>query len=58
MQDGPGNPCYTKVNPPIRSRDDVEYLWDAVADGHVDWIVTDHASAPTDFKPVSFTENN
>ena len=37
-----------------RPRDDVEYLWDAVADGHVDWIVTDHASAPTDFKPVSF----
>ena len=48
--DGPGNPCYTKVNPPIRSRADVEYLWEAVAEGHVDWVVTDHASAPTDFK--------
>ena len=45
-----GEPCWMKVNPPIRSRNDVEYLWEAVGKGHVDWIVTDHASAPTDFK--------
>lgn len=32
-----------KVNPPIRPREDVEVLWDAVLDGHVDWIVSDHA---------------
>jgi allantoinase len=43
-------PCWMKVNPPIRSREDVETLWEHVAQGHVDWIVTDHASAPTDFK--------
>ena len=46
----PGSPAWMKVNPPIRSRADVEYLWEAVAQGHVDWIVTDHASAPTEFK--------
>ena len=43
-------PCWMKVNPPIRSKEDVEYLWGAVAKGEIDWIVTDHASAPTDFK--------
>ena len=43
-------PCWAKVNPPIRSRSDVEYLWEAVANKQIDWIVTDHASAPTEFK--------
>eukprot|EP00944_MAST-04C_sp_MAST-4C-sp1_P014593 g14593.t1 len=43
-------PCWMKVNPPIRSKEDVEYLWGAVAKGDIDWIVTDHASAPTEFK--------
>ena len=32
-----------KVNPPIRPREDVEYLWARVLDGGVDWIVSDHA---------------
>lgn len=32
-----------KVNPPIRPRSDVEALWEAVADGTVDWVVSDHA---------------
>jgi allantoinase len=32
-----------KVNPPIRPREDVEYLWRQVLDGRVDWIVSDHA---------------
>lgn len=32
-----------KVNPPIRSRADVEALWGAVSRGSVDWIVSDHA---------------
>ena len=32
-----------KVNPPIRSRADVEALWDALSRGLVDWIVSDHA---------------
>lgn len=32
-----------KVNPPLRSRHDVERLWDHVLAGDVDWIVSDHA---------------
>ena len=34
---------WAKVNPPIRPREDVEYLWQALLDGHIDWIVSDHA---------------
>jgi allantoinase len=32
-----------KVNPPIRPREDVEFLWEKVLEGKVDWIVSDHA---------------
>ncbi|MBX3638263.1 MAG: dihydroorotase family protein [Rubrivivax sp.] len=32
-----------KVNPPIRPREDVEYLWDALLAGELDWVVSDHA---------------
>ncbi len=32
-----------KVNPPIRSRRDVEALWDAVRHGWIDWVASDHA---------------
>ena len=39
-----------KVNPPIRPREDVEYLWDAVLDGSVDWVVSDHACCSTEVK--------
>ena len=35
------------VNPPIRRNDDIV---NAVAQKKIDWIVTDHASAPADFK--------
>lgn len=35
--------CHAKVNPPIRPRQDVERLWQAVLEGDVDWIVSDHA---------------
>lgn len=40
--DAPAGPL-AKVNPPIRPRDDVEFLWQAVLDGHIDWITSDHA---------------
>ncbi len=45
-------PCgnRAKVNPPIRPREDVEYLWSAVLDGKVDWIVSDHACCRTEMK--------
>jgi allantoinase len=32
-----------KVNPPIRPREDVEYLWEKLLEGKVDWVVSDHA---------------
>ncbi len=39
------SPCggHAKVNPPIRPREDVEYLWQALLDGKIDWVVSDHA---------------
>jgi allantoinase len=42
--------AWAKVNPPIRSRADVEYLWRAVLDGDVDWIVSDHACCSEEVK--------
>ncbi len=42
--------AYAKVNPPIRPRADVEYLWTAVLEGHVDWIVSDHACCAEETK--------
>ncbi|HJS76640.1 MAG TPA: dihydroorotase family protein [Burkholderiales bacterium] len=32
-----------KVNPPIRPREDVEFLWQQLLEGKVDWVVSDHA---------------
>jgi dihydroorotase-like cyclic amidohydrolase len=32
-----------KVNPPIRSLDDVEALWKGVLRGDIDWVCSDHA---------------
>lgn len=34
--------AYGKVNPPLRPRSDVEALWEAVADGTIDTIGSDH----------------
>jgi allantoinase len=39
-----------KVNPPIRPREDVEYLWQAVLDRKVDWICSDHACCKHEMK--------
>lgn len=41
---------FGKVNPPLREREDVEYLWQAVLDGKVDWIVSDHACCSAEMK--------
>ena len=41
---------YAKVNPPIRPREDVEFLWSAVLRGDVDWIVSDHACCAEEAK--------
>jgi allantoinase len=32
-----------KVNPPIRPREDVEFLWQALLAGELDWVCSDHA---------------
>lgn len=44
------NGFYGKVNPPIRPRGDVEALWEAVLDGSVDWVVSDHACCRPEVK--------
>ena len=39
-----------KVNPPIRPRSDVEFLWDALLAGELDWVVSDHACCRHEMK--------
>ncbi len=41
---------WAKVNPPIRPRADVEYLWNAVLQDQIDWIVSDHACCAAEQK--------
>ena len=41
---------HAKVNPPIRPRQDVEALWQAVLERKVDWIVSDHACCSAEQK--------
>lgn len=49
------NPLY-KVNPPLRTDDDVHALRAGVADGTIDIIATDHAPHPADSKDCAFDE--
>jgi allantoinase len=39
-----------KVNPPIRPREDVEYLWEKLLEGKVDWVASDHACCRHELK--------
>lgn len=39
-----------KVNPPIRAREDVEYLWEALLNEKIDWVVSDHACCRHELK--------
>lgn len=39
-----------KVNPPLRSRADVESLWEHLLAGHIDWVVSDHACCRDEVK--------
>lgn len=39
-----------KVNPPIRPREDVEFLWEALLAGEIDWVVSDHACCRHEMK--------
>jgi dihydroorotase len=45
-----------KVNPPLRSAEDREALWEGIADGTVDAIITDHAPYHADEKDLPFEE--
>jgi allantoinase len=40
----------SKVNPPIRPRDDVEFLWEKLLEGKLDWVVSDHACCRHEIK--------
>ncbi|MDA9108831.1 dihydroorotase family protein [Woeseiaceae bacterium] len=42
--------CHAKVNPPIRSRADVEFLWQSLLDRKIDWVVSDHACCSKELK--------
>ncbi|MGC5380933.1 dihydroorotase [Micromonospora sp. DT68] len=46
-----------KVNPPLRSRDDVEGLWEHVLAGEIDWVVSDHACCRDEMKFGSERDN-
>lgn len=41
---------WAKVNPPIRSRQDVDFLWNTVLNSQIDWIVSDHACCAAERK--------
>jgi allantoinase len=42
--------AFAKVNPPIRPREDVEYLWERILAGDIHWVVSDHACCRTEYK--------
>jgi allantoinase len=49
---------HAKVNPPIRSRQDVEYLWKHLHAGHIDWVCSDHACCKAEFKTDAHEKEN
>ena len=49
------NPVY-KVNPPLRSERDVHALREALADGTIDIVATDHAPHPSEDKDCEWAE--
>jgi dihydroorotase len=51
----PAHPC-TKVNPPLRSPEDVEEMIDALTSGLIGAVATDHAPHTTADKAASFSE--
>src|SRR5690606_8717560 len=44
-----------KVNPPVREQQDVDAMWEALANGETDIIGTDHAAKPNDQKKLDGT---
>lgn len=39
-----------KVNPPIRPREDVDFLWEQLVAGNLDWVCSDHACCKHEMK--------
>ncbi len=46
----------TKVNPPLRSKEDIEAIKAGIADGTIDCIVTDHAPHTKEDKELGFDD--
>lgn len=42
-----------KCTPPIREKENNEKLWDALVDGTLDFVVTDHSPAPAEMKSIT-----
>ncbi len=49
---------HAKVNPPIRPRADVEFLWQALLERKLDWVVSDHACCAAEQKASRSDPNN
>jgi allantoinase len=49
---------FAKVNPPIRPREDVEFLWDMVLKNKIDWVVSDHACCRHETKAAKHALGN
>lgn len=45
----------TKVNPPLRSHEHLEALWEGIKDGSIDCIATDHAPHHQESKDCEYT---
>jgi allantoinase len=52
----PNGATLYKCAPPVRSRSNCEKLWQALRDGTIDFVVTDHSPCPTAMKRL--TEGN
>lgn len=42
--------AFGKCAPPLRSRAEVNDLWEALLDGTIDWVASDHSPCPPDLK--------
>ncbi|WP_375448076.1 dihydroorotase family protein [uncultured Fibrella sp.] len=49
-----GFDTYLKVNPPFRAQTDVDALWNGLADGTIDMIVSDHHPHDEESKNIEF----
>ncbi|MCD6340847.1 MAG: dihydroorotase family protein [Desulfurococcales archaeon] len=43
---------YLKITPSLKSKSDVNYLWQSLADGTIDAVASDHAPSPRDEKEL------